>query len=264
MSQLSIDCYTITELNPGVWNIGDRPTNHPLPTAMVDAYLVTGNQKALLIDAGVSQGDLKKVVEGITSLPVEVLILHGHGDHTGAAMQFDTIYMSPADVDMVKAMSANFPNNPFDSDKTTPIYPGNVLDLGGRKLEILDMAGHTPGSLVALDRENQLLFGSDSVGSGGIWLQIPFTLPLSVFREKLAALIDAVSDLPELVLHSGHRAQNRGPMGMPYLKELLSLTEDILAGKEIGESNPMPGFAGNGLVASRGQMYSFCYDPKNL
>ena len=87
---------------------------------------------------------------------------------------------------------------------------------------------------------------------------------MSVFREKLAALIDAVSDLPELVLHSGHRAQNCGPMGMPYLKELLSLTEDILAGKEIGESNPMPGFAGNGLVASRGQMYSFCYDPKNL
>ena len=92
MALLPTDCYIVKELSPGLWNIGDRPNDFPHPYPVVDAYLVTGRDKALLIDAGASQGDLKKVVEGITSLPVEVLILHGHGDHTGNCMQFDKVY----------------------------------------------------------------------------------------------------------------------------------------------------------------------------
>lgn len=257
------DCYLVSELAPGVYDIGDLPKDYPSDKAVVDAYLVVGEKKALLIDTGASGGDFKSRVDALTDLPVEVLLLHGHGDHTGGADQFDTVYMDPRDIEMAKAMSGLFSGSRFDPEKTLPAFPGQVFDLGGRRIEVLSMAGHTPGSLVALDRERQQLFSSDSVGSGAIWLHIPYTLPLSVFLKELIALQDQVKDLTNLALFTGHRNQNLGPMGQNYLNDLRSLTEDILAGRVTGqpleEDAPWPG-----LWARQGLMGSFCYHPDNL
>lgn len=44
-------------------------------------YLLLGEEKALLIDTGMQNDNLRTFVEGLTSLPVEVVNTHGHGDH---------------------------------------------------------------------------------------------------------------------------------------------------------------------------------------
>ena len=165
---------------------------------------------------------------------------------------------------MSAEMASLFPGNTFDPERTTDIQAGDVIDLGGRKLEILSMAGHTPGSLVALDRDNQLLFGSDSLGSGEIWLQIPFTTSLSVFLDNFLAIQRQVADLPNLVIHPGHRWQRQGELGQQYLTDVRLLTEDILSGKVVGTPMGEAGSPWSGLSASRGAMRSFCYDPNHL
>lgn len=47
-------------------------------------YLVIGRQRAILIDAGLGVGHLRAFVENLTSLPLTVLLTHGHIDHAPA------------------------------------------------------------------------------------------------------------------------------------------------------------------------------------
>ena len=252
-------CYIVRQLSENDWVIGDKGEGDQ---AFVDAYLLTGTKKALLIDACVSPGDLKGVVSRITPLPVEVLLLHAHADHTGGCRGFETVYMNPAEKEMFVA--GGFQSESFDPESTKAIYPGYVFDLGGRKIELIDMAAHTPGSMVALDRENQLLFSSDSVGSGPIWMHIPYTSPLSVLISKLDALRGIVGGMPDLRLHTGHVCQHSTPLGHGYLNDLYSLAVDIVNGKVVGEPVADNDGKWKGKKAVRGLMTGLSYNPDNL
>jgi glyoxylase-like metal-dependent hydrolase (beta-lactamase superfamily II) len=58
---------------------------------------------------------------------------------------------------------------------SSSVKDGEILDLGGRRLEVLGTPGHTPDSLSLLDRANGLLFTGDTYYSGEIYLWSPET-----------------------------------------------------------------------------------------
>ena len=61
---------------PGVWTLTNRWQNF--------MFLIVGEEKAMLIDTGYGEGNLREIVEGITDKPVMVVDTHGHFDHIGA------------------------------------------------------------------------------------------------------------------------------------------------------------------------------------
>ena len=61
-------------------------------------YLLTGTEKALLIDTGLGSGNLAEEIRSMTDLPLVTVITHGHIDHAGSAGFFDEVYISPNDV----------------------------------------------------------------------------------------------------------------------------------------------------------------------
>lgn len=68
----------------------------------VFCFLVQGKEKAVLIDTGIGIKGLKETVEGLTKLPVEVILTHGHGDHAGGAADFEKVYLHPTDKELLK------------------------------------------------------------------------------------------------------------------------------------------------------------------
>ena len=48
-----------------------------------------------------------------------------------------------------------------------PVTEGDTLDLGGRELRIIDLPGHTPGSIAVLDVRNRVLISGDPVQEHG-------------------------------------------------------------------------------------------------
>jgi glyoxylase-like metal-dependent hydrolase (beta-lactamase superfamily II) len=68
----------------------------------------------------------------------------------------------------------------FDPDRyqVVPTIPtrlldeGDVLDLGGRKLQVLHTPGHSPDCICLLDEGNGLLFGGDTINTGPIYAQM--------------------------------------------------------------------------------------------
>ena len=47
------------------------------------------------------------------------------------------------------------------------------IELGNFEIEVLALPGHTPGSMIFLDRQNKCIYTGDAIGSGcGVWLQL--------------------------------------------------------------------------------------------
>lgn len=170
-----------------VYRVADRvfAIYEPGQFEEVMSFLILGDDRALLFDTGLGIGDMRRVVTGLTDLDIVVLNSHTHYDHIGGNHQFDTIYgrdtaytrqraagSEPAAVAgflregwVWKALPAGFDaagyrSRPFEIDRI--VDEGDVIDLGGRRLEILNTPGHAPDSICLLDRANRLLFTGDT------------------------------------------------------------------------------------------------------
>ena len=54
-------------------------------------YLLCGTEKAVFIDTGLGVGNIREIVDSLTSLPVTVMTTHVHWDHIGAHRYFEKI-----------------------------------------------------------------------------------------------------------------------------------------------------------------------------
>ena len=87
---------------------------------------------------------------------------HADGDHVAGNGKFDAFYMHPDEE----------PNYRRGDRKGTilPLREGDVLDPGGRPLEVIHLPGHTPGSIALLDRKNRVLISGDPIQDGRIFM----------------------------------------------------------------------------------------------
>lgn len=151
----------------------------------VISFLITGRDRALLFDTGLGIGDMRQVVSELTDLDVVVVNSHTHYDHIGGNHQFDTVYAVDTDYTRERAAGSSpeavagflregwvwkdlpagfepetFRSEPYEIDKY--LQDGEVIDLGGRELEVVLVPGHAPDALVLLDREHRLVFTGDT------------------------------------------------------------------------------------------------------
>ena len=126
----------------------------------VRIFLLIGEEKALVVDTGMSGIDVKSLVSKHSGLPVELLCTHADRDHIGSNAQFEKLYMHPSE-------AAFYKNVQNGSGRIIPVFGGDVIDLGGRELEIVHLPGHTPGSITVLDRINRCLIGGDPIQEDG-------------------------------------------------------------------------------------------------
>ena len=141
--------YTPTLIEKNSWQILNKD---------VRIFLFQGTKKSLVVDTGHDDLDVKSIVEGITDKPVMLVNTHADPDHTGGNGSFDEAFMHPSEFSTYKTKGE-------DSGNARPLWEGDIIDIGGRKFEIILIPGHTPGSIALLDRENRILLPGDSVAS---------------------------------------------------------------------------------------------------
>ena len=142
-------------------------------------------------------GGLKEL--GVSPEHTKLFLTHLHSDHCGLAEYFDypdtTIYMGEAEYKRLQGIIANisakatwdsnamlmaegFPEedlrtatetNPariFMSSRPFPVtfvHGGDILQVGGVKLEVLSVPGHTPDQMILYLPEQKILFSGDHV-----------------------------------------------------------------------------------------------------
>lgn len=194
-------------------------------------YLLEGNDRAVLIDAGTRCTDLDKIVERITSKPYDVIITHAHPDHAGCIGYFDEVWMHRNDSVLIKERTKNY------TGKVRYMGDGQVFDLGGRKLEVMLMPGHTPGSVVLLDRAQGDCYSGDAFGSGEVWLQCVPMSPIKVFYQSCCRMEKLMKEEGISKIWCGHYPYLKNYLPLSYIQTMIKLSRRLADGDENGSKS---------------------------
>lgn len=142
------------------------------------------------------------------------------------------IFASPEEIADIRRKMEERPAEPVF------ISEGYVFDLGGRKLEVLETPGHTPGDITLYDRENGLLFSGDCMLKYmDVLLVVPQTVSVACYADSMHKLtaLEGVNGFC-----SGH---DRCIMPRSFLQDCADCADEILAGTaDCREVNPgLPG-----------------------
>lgn len=247
-----------------IWQINDH--------GLDNVYIIIGKDSVLLIDTGMGVSDLKGYITSLVKLPIIVVNTHGHSDHAGGNNQFDKVYAHPDDFEMIRQprdpegaerFFRHFlsPDEPLPSlleftkqAELIPIKDGHIFDLGDRKVEVIEVPGHTKGSICLLDKKTGTLITGDNNNSQ-TWLFLRDCTPLETYLKSLDKLIERKKDFT-LVL-PGH--------GDPYDTELIVehqiCVNNILSGN--CEPTDITTFAGSGKLCVY-KRANVIFNPNNL
>ncbi len=200
-------------------------------------YLIEGNNKVLLVDAGTNIKDLDKIVASITKKPVMLVATHVHPDHTGASIDvFSEIFINQGDTVNIPQFMSNY--------KGTVKYlkDGQEIDLGGRTIEVVFTPAHTPGSTTFIDKTAGYGFSGDSFGSGNLLLTGDFSTLLATCQ-KMSSIMEK-SGIK--ILYPGHYF-GKNAETKQRVDDMATISKDVLSGKLKGTANPN-GMMGLNLV----------------
>ena len=188
----------------------------------VRQFLLTEPGKALLIDTGFPDSHVLSAVRAVTDAPVTVVLTHGDPDHIGGLADFDDIYLHKADW----AMAGGGPFHPLEE--------GDVFSCGGYRLEVVEIPGHTPGSIALLDREKRLLLPGDSVQKRGpIYLFGP-SRNRAAYLRSLRKLLALAGDIDTVL-----PCHNDAPISADYIEKTLHDAEALDRGELPWERHPV-------------------------
>ncbi len=239
---LMLDWFDVREAEPGVFIIEE-----PLHVEQVKSYLVVGDERTALIDTGMGVANIREVVDSLMDRPVTVLLSHAHWDHIGGNGLFDDLLIHPAEADV---LPEGFPNDRLQkwfapeqltgplppgitveslaippSQATGELADGQVIDLGGRRLEVLHCPGHSPGGVVFLDRANGVLFSTDLAYRGFLY----------AYRGKsLGIYLDSLHKLASLAhdLRTVYPSHNDSPLEPDVLVACADIMRRVVDGAE--------------------------------
>ena len=175
-------------------------------------YLVEGRDYALLIDSILGFGNLKAFCQTLTEKPVILVNTHAHSDHFGGNFFFDMCYMHHRDIgffqdsigkvkkqqlaELAKSMASDQYRDQIEPDehftdwnpmKVCPLYDGDVFDLGDRRIEVVEVGGHTAGSVVLIDPLTRIAYSGDAC-NGNTLLEFDNSLPIVSYMKALLRL----------------------------------------------------------------------------
>lgn len=191
-------------------------------------YLLEGTERAMLIDAGTRCAGLDKIVESITDKPYDVVITHAHPDHAGCIGYFDEVWMHRNDSVLIQERTKDY------KGKVRYLQDGQIFDLGERQLEVKLMPGHTPGSVVLLDRKRGDCYSGDAFGSGEVWLQCRPMLPIETFYRSCCRMEKLILEEGISKIWCGHYPYLKNYLPLSYIQTMMKLSRRLADGNQDG------------------------------
>ena len=180
----------------------------------VSFTLIEGKRYAVLFDAGYGTEDVRAFIRTLTALPVKVFLSHGHHDHVLGARWFDKTYLCTEDLDefrertgkdqrsrvaeQAKNLGVSVPEDYLDAViaepetiRFTECASGCEClteDLGGLRIRVIRVPGHTPGSIVIhVPGYRMLLTGDD--WNPCTWMWFPTSMRADRWRDSMVRLL---------------------------------------------------------------------------
>ena len=190
-------------------------------------YLLNGNKRSLLIDTGLGICNISKEVKKLTDKPVTAVATHIHWDHIGGHKYYPDFYAHEAEldwlsggfpltIDTIRNMVTDRCDLPdgydistyelFQGKPTRILHDNDVIDIGGRVVEILHTPGHSPGHMCFWEKERGYLFTGDLVYKDTLLAYYPSTDP-----EAYLESLEKISVLPVKRVFPAHHSLDIHP-----------------------------------------------------
>ncbi|MCH3917476.1 MAG: MBL fold metallo-hydrolase [Spirochaetia bacterium] len=174
-------------------------------------YLLIGKERALLLDTGLGICNIHDEVIKLTEKPITAVATHIHWDHIGGHKYFPDFYAHedelnwlagefPLTMEQIKGMVIDRCNLPegydinsyefFQGRPTRVLKDNDIIDIGGRSVQVLHTPGHSPGHMCFYERKRGYLFTGDLVYKDTLFAYYPSTDPQAYLKsiERIAAL----------------------------------------------------------------------------
>ena len=174
-------------------------------------YLLNGTERSLLIDTGLGISNIYDEVVKLTNKPVTAVATHIHWDHIGGHKYFPDFYSHaeeldwlngkfPLSLETIKEMVIERCDLPegfniadyefFQGIPAKLLSDHDIIDIGGREIEVLHTPGHSPGHLGFWEKERVYLFTGDLVYKDTLFAYYPSTDPEAYLNslEKISTL----------------------------------------------------------------------------
>ncbi len=237
--------YDLLEQSKGHYRFGNRAENDW-------SDLFVGEKAALVLDTGYGYDDWYRLVRDITDLPLYVVDSHGHVDHSAGNFRFPgSIYIHEKDMELCKEHnSLEFRRNavehgkhcrsrrmdheenilPENFDAEAYIHGGwgnlkalnskHCFDLGGLTLQVLELPGHTGGSIGLYCPEKRTACVGDAMNDT-LWLFLKDSSSLTEYISSVRRVLE--SDIDSFYISHFPDARGR-----KVLKEYMELAQSIL------------------------------------
>lgn len=190
-------------------------------------YLLNGSERSLLIDTGLGICDIHEKVINLTDKPIVAVATHIHWDHIGGHKSFPDFYAHnnelnwlsgefPLTMEQIKGMVVDRCDLPdgydvskyefFQGKPTRVLKDNEIIDIGGRIVQIVHTPGHSPGHMCFWEKEREFLFTGDLVYKDTLFAYFPSTDP-----EAYLNSLERVSALPVKQVFPAHHTLNIKP-----------------------------------------------------
>lgn len=178
-------------------------------------YLLLGQERAVLFDAGTGHYNIRAVAESLTTLPITFIPSHFHYDHVGNSVIFDRVALVdlPHVRERVKENRLQLrwrehlgSTEGIDAPELVVnewLKPGSTIELGGRGLRVLYTPGHTDDSISLLDTASSTLFSGDFLYPGSLFAFMPNSNLGDYLRAAEAILANLDQDTTFYGAHGG-------------------------------------------------------------
>ncbi|MBR1758282.1 MAG: MBL fold metallo-hydrolase [Lachnospiraceae bacterium] len=204
-------------------------------------YLLEGDEYALLLDTGYGIGHLRELAERLTDKKILVANTHFHPDHSAGNGEWEEVMVSSTwEID---APSVNNPGaGPVDLNalphpdyRKKLMHDGDIIDLGGRKIRVLDvLPAHCNSSLFFVDEDHKMLFTGDEYESHQTIMYDNSCNPDAPYHveKRLENLKANALRLKEIVGEGWYLLPNHNgtPIALSYLDGYVALVDAIFDG----------------------------------
>ena len=130
-----------------------------------------------VVDPGGDLDDIERAIAQVGMKPEKILLTHGHIDHAGGAAELKERLNVPiegpheADRPLLDALKAQGEAYGVEARAVTPdrwLAEGDTVTVAGHTFEVLHCPGHSPGSVVLVNRAQRFALVGDVLFQGSI------------------------------------------------------------------------------------------------
>lgn len=182
-------------------------------------YILEGQDKTMVIDSGHIVTDLPSKVSKISPKPQILALTHAHPDHAGSIDQYDTIYVNRKELEFIP----NYKGKIIEIDDQFIFYLGKI------HVQVINLSGHSDGSVGFIDLEDRWLFTGDAIGSTCVWMQTT-SQPLESLMGAIRRIEECKDKFNEIFV--GHYRQMDAIADFSFVEKMKDLLNKIIYTKD--------------------------------